>query len=62
MGGCEGGPEVCVELETATVIEGCVVCGTWGLPVVPEVVWATWLPVTPMVFVVGRVVAGRGVD
>ena len=61
-GDCEAAPEVCVDAETETVIEGCVVCGTWGLPVMPEVVWATGLPVTPMVFLVDMVEAGCGVD
>lgn len=62
MGDCEGGPEVCVEPETATVVEGSVVCGTWELPVVPEVVWGTGLPVTRTVLLVDMVVAGSGVD
>lgn len=56
------GPEVCIEAETARVVEGCVVCGTWELPVVPEVVWTRGVPVTPMVFVGVMVVAGSGVD
>lgn len=36
-------------LETATVVEGYVMCGVCALVSVPEVVWVTGVPVTPMV-------------
>lgn len=51
-----GRPVVCVVPETATVGEGCVVCGVSGLLVVLEVVWTTGVPVTPMVDLVVMVV------
>ena len=55
-------PVVCFVLETATVVGRLVELTVWGLLVVPEVVWTTEVPVTP---VVGRsevVVARIDVD
>lgn len=42
-------PVVCFVLETATVVGRCVELTAWGLLVVPEVVWTSGVPVTPMV-------------
>lgn len=62
MGVPEGRPVVCVVPETATVGEGCVVCGVSGLLVVLEVLWTTGVPVTPMVDVMVVMVVGPAVD
>lgn len=56
-----GGPVVCVVLETGTVGGGCVVCGVGGLLCVSEVVCTTGVPVPPMVDLLDIVVRGSDV-
>ena len=57
-----GGPVVCIVLETGTVVERSVVCGVLGLLSVPEVVWTSGLLFTPIVVVFHSVVGGSDVD
>lgn len=53
---------VCVVLETATVGEGCVVCGVSGLLGVPEPVWTRGVPVTPVVVFIEISIVGSDAD
>lgn len=54
-------PVVCFVLETARVVGWCVEVTAWGLLLVPEVVWTTGVPVSPVVGLVAMVV-GPAVD
>lgn len=51
-----GGPVVCIVLETGTVGDRFVVCGALGRLGVPEVVWTSGLLFTPIVDVFHPVV------